>query len=629
MSGKNSGVYSGYSWNAKELFQKVFESHFEAIFILNSEVPPKIIDCNEAAVAMFGYDKKDMLGSSTEFLHDSKSALKEFSAAVREAVKTEGHLAFYEFHLRKKDGTRIPTQHSVFPLKDPMGKVTGWVSAIAEISDKKRMIEERFRDFTESLPEVVIETDAYGNLLFVNKQAFKVFGYSREDFERRLNVLTMIALEDQARVKKNIVKVLQGEFLGGNEYKAIRKDGVRFPVVVYSRRIMEGDSVVGLRSIIIDVTEQKKEEAEKDKMRTKLEQYSKKLELKVKRLEKQNLSLTLKEKHVLRTMAAFPDMNDRELAKKTGVKRSTVTSIKNRLREEDIYSVYNVPDFFALGCELVTFVFGEYASLYPGMKKELEKRMPNSMICGYVGEKNFCLIFVPKDIVSFHKQAFPLINDCLEKGLLKEEPRIVQIPLALAVVPKLISYSSLLSGLFTLSPIIRSSIKTKPLRLSKNMKEIMYMLVKHPYMSSAEIAKHLQVTRPTVTNARNKLFEAGYLRRKIVPNIKKLKCGSVDIVHTVYAPGTTLKKRRFSDEPSHNAVVTDIVGERERLCVAVFQDELESADCVRDYKKFLAENHFATEEPYRLSIPVDSLKKEEFNFVKYTADLLDIDPRLR
>ena len=52
---------------SKGLFEKVFASLQEGLFILDGSVPAKISDCNPAAAEMFGYDRQEMLGRTTNF----------------------------------------------------------------------------------------------------------------------------------------------------------------------------------------------------------------------------------------------------------------------------------------------------------------------------------------------------------------------------------------------------------------------------------------------------------------------------------------------------------------------------------------------------------------------------------
>ena len=75
-----------------------------------------------------------------------------------------------------------------------------------------RESEEKFRDLAQMLPETVFEMNMQGTLTFVNQQAFEVFGYTRQDFDRGINALDMLIPEDRERAQK----VIQFFFMGEN-----------------------------------------------------------------------------------------------------------------------------------------------------------------------------------------------------------------------------------------------------------------------------------------------------------------------------------------------------------------------------------------------------------------------------
>lgn len=117
--------------------------------------------------------------------------------------------------------------------------------------------EKRFRELAELLPQTVFETDDAGKLTFANSKAFEYFQYSQEDFNRGLNALEMLIPEERQVARENIAKTLKGEKTGINEYTALRKDGSTFPILIYSNTIMKNNEPVGLRGIIVDITEHK------------------------------------------------------------------------------------------------------------------------------------------------------------------------------------------------------------------------------------------------------------------------------------------------------------------------------------------------------------------------------------
>jgi len=152
-----------------------------------------------------------------------------------------------------------------YPIKDPdSGKVTGVVEFVRDITKYKKSeealkeSEEKFREMANLLPQIVYETDLYGNITYLNEIAFEIFGYSKEMFDNGINISQDIVPEDRERAKENIRQIMEGANSGNNEYTLQKQDGSKFPVLIYSNPIIKNNKAVGLRGIIIDITETKK-----------------------------------------------------------------------------------------------------------------------------------------------------------------------------------------------------------------------------------------------------------------------------------------------------------------------------------------------------------------------------------
>jgi PAS domain S-box-containing protein len=127
-----------------------------------------------------------------------------------------------------------------------------------------RKSETRFRELADLLPQTVFEVDLHGKLLFANRTAFEVFGYTQENLDQGLNVLDLFVPDVRERLSGNTQRILRGETLNGVEYTASNKDGRTFPMEVYTCPIILDNHPAGLRGIAIDVTERKvAEEAQK------------------------------------------------------------------------------------------------------------------------------------------------------------------------------------------------------------------------------------------------------------------------------------------------------------------------------------------------------------------------------
>lgn len=168
--------------DSRDLLEKTFRSLDSAVFILDCEKPPRIVDCNPAALDIFGYAKSEMLGRTTDFLHVSQETLLEFQKALYAAVETQGHLSAFEFRMKRKDGRIFPTEHSVCPLQNDGGDRIGWVSVIRDITEHKRTLETIRENQTliqgilDCTSAVIVVRDIHGKYVLVNKEAENVLG---------------------------------------------------------------------------------------------------------------------------------------------------------------------------------------------------------------------------------------------------------------------------------------------------------------------------------------------------------------------------------------------------------------------------------------------------------------------
>ena len=156
------------------------------------------------------------------------------------------------------------------------------VGAIQDISERKRIEDalrdsmNAYREAADFLPQAIFEMNSTGRLTFINRQGFLAFCYTKEDFERGLQALHLLVPGDRVRAAQAISRAMGGE-LFGHEYKALRKDGSTFPVIIHSSPIVREGRPVGLRGIVVDITERKQAEEEREWLHERL-RHSEKME---------------------------------------------------------------------------------------------------------------------------------------------------------------------------------------------------------------------------------------------------------------------------------------------------------------------------------------------------------------
>ncbi len=159
-------------------------------------------------------------------------------------------------------------------VRDADGKIFKVHGSFQDISERKETekaliaameqaekSEQKFRDMANLLPQVIFESDSVGNLTYVNKNAYEAFGFPDDFPIVGKSSLDFYTPESRLKAVENIRQRVAGnQGGGGNEYTMTRRDGSTFPALVYSNPIVSDGKPVGLRGIIVDITERKRAE---------------------------------------------------------------------------------------------------------------------------------------------------------------------------------------------------------------------------------------------------------------------------------------------------------------------------------------------------------------------------------
>ncbi len=240
-------------------FKGIFENKGTATGIFGED--SIIRECNAVFVGLCGYSKSEVI---------NKMKWSDF-------VIEEDLARMQKYHAQRLGkGASPPTQYEcrIIDKKSDIKNVIVNISVVDEdrvvsltdITERKHVeealgaSEKRFRDLVEMLPEAVFETDRNMKLVFANLHAFSLFGYSQQDFDDGLIAFDMIAPEDRDLAMTNLARRFHGKDFGATEYRALKKDGTVFPILLHASPILRNGITEGVRGIIIDITDRKRAE---------------------------------------------------------------------------------------------------------------------------------------------------------------------------------------------------------------------------------------------------------------------------------------------------------------------------------------------------------------------------------
>ena len=120
--------------------------------------------------------------------------------------------------------------------------------------------ENKYKELIDLLPQVVWEIDLTGNFSYVNKKGLTLFGYNEEELSRGISIYDVVIPEQKKVISENINKILSGKVSDGYDYIGITKSGKRFPIEIYTNLIQNGNRIVGLRGLTIDISDRRSAE---------------------------------------------------------------------------------------------------------------------------------------------------------------------------------------------------------------------------------------------------------------------------------------------------------------------------------------------------------------------------------
>lgn len=155
------------------------------------------------------------------------------------------------------EGLEAGIRERTLDLQELNGRLQQEIERRNETLGALRASEERYRDLADLLPQPVFEADPAGRLSFLNRAAFDTLGYLQEDLDKGLKLQTIYTVSTMDQIALAPRPGANGDRIEFAELTARRKDGSSIPTLLYASAIENGGQRVGLRGIIVDMTEHK------------------------------------------------------------------------------------------------------------------------------------------------------------------------------------------------------------------------------------------------------------------------------------------------------------------------------------------------------------------------------------
>lgn len=229
-------------------YRGLLEAAPDAMVVVNQH--GEIVLVNVQAEKRFGYRRHELVGQRVTTIIPHGFAERLIADGARSAAEALAQQigTGIELTARRKDGSEFPIEIMLSPLESAAGILV--TAAIRDITVRRAaeqhlvQMEAQYRGLLEAAPDAMLVVDEAGDIVLVNVQAEKQFGYPRDELIGK-QVKTIIPhgfaerlLADAERSEKDALE----QYIGaGLELVALRKDGSEFPIEIMLSPLTSAD----------------------------------------------------------------------------------------------------------------------------------------------------------------------------------------------------------------------------------------------------------------------------------------------------------------------------------------------------------------------------------------------------
>jgi PAS domain S-box-containing protein len=224
-----------------------------------------IVLLNAQAEKQFGYRRDELLGQKVKNIIPEGFAERLIADGTRTAAEALAQQIGTGIELNglRKDGSEFPIEIMLSPLESAEGILV--TAAIRDITLRKdaekhlAQMEARYRGLMEAAPDGMVVVNQSGEIVLLNVQAEKQFGYRRDELLGQ-NVTNIIpegfAERLIADALRTTAEALAQQIGTGIELNGRRKDGSSFPIEIMLSPLESAEGIL-VTAAIRDISERK------------------------------------------------------------------------------------------------------------------------------------------------------------------------------------------------------------------------------------------------------------------------------------------------------------------------------------------------------------------------------------
>jgi len=247
-------------------YRGLLEAAPDAMVVVNQG--GEIVLVNVQAEKQFGYPRDELVGQKVKNIIPEGFAERLISDATRSAADALAQQIGMGIELsgRRKDGSEFPIEIMLSPLESAEGILV--TAAIRNIGGRKAaekhlvQMEGRYRGLLEAAPDAMVVVNQAGEIVLLNVQAEKQFGYRRDELlgQRMKNIIPEgFAERLVADASRSVADALAQQIGMGIELSGRRKDGSEFPIEIMLSPLESAEGIL-VTAAIRNISARKKSE---------------------------------------------------------------------------------------------------------------------------------------------------------------------------------------------------------------------------------------------------------------------------------------------------------------------------------------------------------------------------------